>query len=164
MPFAIVQALVDGVVTVSEEMLSRALLFLLERAKLVVEPAGAAGVAALLDPERRPSSRPSSRCSPAATSTRCCMLRVHPARHGGGRALPAVPAARARPARRLAELLGVLAEADANVLEVEHVRTGVRLRVDEVEIALQLETRGREHCRGGARGAARGGLPAPGLS
>jgi threonine dehydratase len=47
----------------------------------------------------------------------------------------------------LATLLGVLAGAEANVLEVEHVRTGVRLSVDEVEIALQLETRGPDHCR-----------------
>ena len=71
-PFALVQALVDGVVTVSEELISRALLLLLERAKLVVEPAGAAGVAAMLDPSWRTGcGRRSSRCSPAATSTRC---------------------------------------------------------------------------------------------
>ena len=48
-PFALVHELVDEIVTVSEESLSRALLLCLERAKLVVEPAGAAGVAALLD-------------------------------------------------------------------------------------------------------------------
>ena len=57
-PFALVQALVDGVVTVSEELISRALLFLLERAKLVVEPAGAAGVAAMLDHELAARLRP----------------------------------------------------------------------------------------------------------
>jgi threonine dehydratase len=45
-PFCIIQELVDDVITVSEESLSRALLLCLERAKLVVEPAGAAGVAA----------------------------------------------------------------------------------------------------------------------
>jgi threonine dehydratase len=42
LPFAIVRELVDDVVTVDEEALSRALLLALERAKLVVEPAGAA--------------------------------------------------------------------------------------------------------------------------
>ena len=47
----------------------------------------------------------------------------------------------------LATLLGVLAASEANVLEVEHVRTGVRLSVDEVEIALRLETQGPDHCR-----------------
>src|SRR4051794_31696262 len=48
-PFALVEALVDEMRTVSEESLSRALLLCLERGKLVVEPAGAAGVAALLE-------------------------------------------------------------------------------------------------------------------
>ena len=48
-PFALVQALVDDVVTVDEDLLARAMLFLMERAKQVAEPAGAAGVAALLD-------------------------------------------------------------------------------------------------------------------
>lgn len=48
-PFATIADTVDDVVTISEEMLSQALLMLLERAKLVVEPAGAAAVAALMD-------------------------------------------------------------------------------------------------------------------
>src|SRR6185436_10975959 len=47
--FAAVRDHVDDIVTVSEESLSRALLALVERAKMIVEPAGAAAVAALLD-------------------------------------------------------------------------------------------------------------------
>ena len=70
-PFALVQALVDDVETVSEGALSRAVVFLLERAKLVVEPAGAAAVAYLLERELRWRD-PSSRSSPAAAPTRCC--------------------------------------------------------------------------------------------
>ena len=72
--FAAVRDHVDEMRTVSEESLSRALLALVERAKMVVEPAGAAAVAALLD---RPHDFPDrwSRCSPAATSTRCCSAR-----------------------------------------------------------------------------------------
>jgi threonine dehydratase len=46
----------------------------------------------------------------------------------------------------LVRLLAEIAAADASVLEVEHVRTDPRLRVDEVEVRLQLETRGAEHC------------------
>jgi threonine dehydratase len=46
----------------------------------------------------------------------------------------------------LVELLSQVAAADASVLEVEHVRTDPRLHVDEVEVRLQLETRGDEHC------------------
>src|SRR4051812_19979849 len=48
LPFAHVSKLVDDIRTVTDEDISRALLLCLERAKLVVEPAGAAGVAALL--------------------------------------------------------------------------------------------------------------------
>ena len=46
----------------------------------------------------------------------------------------------------LAVLLADLAGADANVLEIGHVRTGATLPVDEVEIAVQLETKGSAHC------------------
>ena len=45
----------------------------------------------------------------------------------------------------LAALLAVLAGTDANVLEIEHLRTGSQLHVDEVQVALQLETKGHEH-------------------
>ncbi len=70
-PFAVLSALADRVVTVSEESLSRGLLLCLERAKQVVEPAGAAGVAALLEHARDLVPRSWSSC-PVATSTRCC--------------------------------------------------------------------------------------------
>ena len=46
----------------------------------------------------------------------------------------------------LASLLGELAATEANVLDVEHVRTGPKLHLDEVEVAVQLETRGPDHC------------------
>ena len=67
---ALVQAYVDEVVTVSEEEMSAALLLLLERAKSVVEPAGAATLAAILAGRVRGKG---SRwpCCRAATSTRC---------------------------------------------------------------------------------------------
>jgi threonine dehydratase len=147
-PFALVQALVDGVVTVSEELISRALLFLLERAKLVVEPAGAAGVAAMLDPELAARLRPPVvAVLSGGNIDPLLMMRV--IRHGmaaAGRYMQVRLRAPDRPGS-LATVLGVLAGTEANVLEVEHVRTGVRLSVDEVEIALRLETRGPDHCR-----------------
>ncbi|HEY3880953.1 MAG TPA: threonine ammonia-lyase, partial [Trebonia sp.] len=43
-------------------------------------------------------------------------------------------------------LLALLAGLGANVLEVSHERLAPRLRVDEVEVVLQVETRGPEHC------------------
>ena len=45
----------------------------------------------------------------------------------------------------LAQLLAELAAMDANVLDVVHERTKAQLHIHEVEVALQLETRGAEH-------------------
>lgn len=144
-PFQIVRELVDGFVTVSEESLSRALLLCLERAKLVVEPAGAAGVAALLD-DPSAFEPPVAVVLSGGNIDPLLLMRV--LRHGlavAGRFL----SFRARIADRpgaLVQLLAEVAAADASVVEVEHVRTDARLRVDEVEVRLQLETRGEEHC------------------
>ena len=69
--FAHVSKLVDEVVTVTDEDISRALLMLLERGKLVVEPAGAVGGGGAAGRGGARSSRRRWRCSPAATSTRC---------------------------------------------------------------------------------------------
>ena len=96
--FAAVRDHVDDIVTVSEESLSRAVLAVLERAKMLVEPAGAARGGRVLDaPDRR--SRPRrSPCSPAATSTRCCSA-GDPARHGRRRPLSQPAGLHPRPAR-----------------------------------------------------------------
>jgi threonine dehydratase len=144
-PFAIVQELVDDIVTVSEESLSRALLLCLERAKLVVEPAGAAGVAALLD-EPGAFEPPVVVVISGGNIDPLLLARV--LRHGlavAGRYLSLRARIPDRPGA-LVQLLAEVAAADASVLEVEHVRTDPRLRVDEVEVRLQLETRGEEHC------------------
>lgn len=144
-PYALVRDLVDAIETVSEEALSRALLFVLERAKLVVEPAGAAGVAALLD---RPHAFEPPVVAVLSGGNIDPLLLQRVLRHGlavAGRFL----SFRVRIADRPGALVGLLSEiaaADASVLEVEHVRTDPRLRVDEVEVQLQLETRGAEHC------------------
>jgi threonine dehydratase len=144
-PFDIIRRLADDIGTVSEESISGALVHLLERAKQVVEPAGAAGVAAVLDhPER--FEPPVVALLSGGNIDPLLLLRV--IRHGmaaAGRYLsfrvriPDLPGA-------LARLLGELAAADANVLDVVHERTGARLHLDEVEVALQVETRGAEHC------------------
>jgi threonine dehydratase len=143
-PFALVQALVDDIVTVSEEGLSRSLVSLVERGKLVVEPAGAAGLAALAEhPEViRP---PVVVIASGGNIDPLLLLRV--LRHGlaaAGRYLSVHVRITDRPGA-LARLLVAVADTDASVLEVEHVRTDPHLRVDEVDVALRLETQGEEH-------------------
>ncbi|MYS10390.1 threonine ammonia-lyase [Streptomyces sp. SID6041] len=145
-PFALIQEYVDEVRTVSEDALSSALLLCLERAKLVVEPAGASPVAALL-------SDPTSFRGPVVAvlsgGNVDPLLLQRILRHGmsaGGRYLSLRLRVTDRPGA-LATLLAVLTVADANVLDVSHVRTDPRLGLTEAEVELHLETKGPEHCR-----------------
>jgi threonine dehydratase len=143
--YRMVHNLVDDIVEVSEESLSQALLLCLERAKLVVEPAGAAGVAALMDTPHA-FEPPVVVVLSGGNIDPVLLLRV--LRHGmaaAGRYLSFRLRIPDRPGE-LALLLANLASSGANVLDVEHVRTGPKLHLDEVEVALQLETRGPDHC------------------
>jgi threonine dehydratase len=139
-----VRGLVDEVRTVTEEDLSRALLFCLERAKLVVEPAGVAAVAAVLaDPAA--FAPPVVAVVSGGNIDPVLLLKV--VQHGlaaAGRYLSLRLAVPDRPGS-LAALLAELAAVGANVLEVEHERTGTRLGIGEVEVFVVLETRGGEH-------------------
>jgi threonine dehydratase len=145
-PYVIIQELVDSIETVTEEELSRALLFLIERAKMVVEPAGAATVARLLSAGPGACEGPVVAVLSGGNIDPLLLLRI--IRHGlaaAGRYLQFRVRVPDSPGS-LAGLLSDLAEADANVLEIEHVRTAATLSVDEVEIDVQVETKGSEHC------------------
>ncbi|NUR08106.1 MAG: threonine ammonia-lyase [Nocardioidaceae bacterium] len=143
-PFTAISKNVDDFVTVSEESLSQALLLSLERAKLLVEPAGAAAVAAMLD-DPTAFETPAVVVLSGGNVDPLLLMRV--IRHGlaaAGRYLyfkariPDLPGG-------LARLLAELAEAEANVLDVVHERTSASLHLDEVEVLLQVETRSEEH-------------------
>jgi threonine dehydratase len=139
-----VHDLVDRITTVDEDALSRALLLCLERAKLVVEPAGAAAVAALME---HPTEFEPPVVAVLSGGNIDPVLLSKVIRHGmiaAGRYLSLRVLIPDRPGE-LAHLLARLAESGANVLDVEHQRTGRRLHLDEVEVDLQLETRGRDH-------------------
>jgi threonine dehydratase len=143
-PFAIVESLVDDVVTVGEDALSRALLLLLERSKLVVEPAGAAAAAAVLT-AAVPLEPPVVAVLSGGNIDPLLLLSV--VRHGlaaGGRFLGFTTPIPDRPGA-LAALLAVLADLGANVLDVVHERTRASLDVAEVDVLVHLETRGPEH-------------------
>ncbi|AJF66988.1 threonine ammonia-lyase [Streptomyces vietnamensis] len=145
-PFALVREYVDEVRTVSEDDLSSALLLCLERAKLVVEPAGASPVAALL---ADPTSFRGPVVAVLSGGNVDPLLLQRILRHGmaaGGRYLSLRLRVTDRPGA-LATLLAVLTVVDANVLDVSHVRTDPRLGLTEAEVELHLETKGPEHCR-----------------
>jgi threonine dehydratase len=138
------QAFVDDVVTVDDDAIGRALVLLLERAKAVVEPAGAVGLAALLA-GKIPGDDPVVVILSGGNVDPLLLVKLID--HGltaSGRFLrinvrvPDHPGA-------LAELTKIIAGQDANILDVEHHREGVRVGVDEVEVELTLETHDREH-------------------
>ncbi len=144
-PFAIVRDLVDDIETVTEDEISRAVLLLLERAKLLVEPAGAAATAAVL-------ANPKSFEPPVAVVVSGgnvdSLLLMRIIRHGlaaAGRYLTVTVRVPDRPGS-LARLLAEVKDMQANVLEVQHDRLDAGLGVDEVDIVVQMETRGHEHC------------------
>ena len=144
-PYSIISSLVDDFRTVTEEELSRAVLYLLERAKLVVEPAGAASAATLLDAQAGAWEGPIVAVLSGGNIDPLLLLRI--IRHGlsaGGRYLQFRVRVPDRPGS-LASLLDHLAKAEANVLEIEHVRTAVPLGIDEVEIGVRVETKGADH-------------------
>jgi threonine dehydratase len=144
-PFALVSELVDEVRTVGEDQLSAALLHCLERAKLVVEPAGASPVAALLADPRSFQGPVVAVLSGGNVDP---VLLQGVLRHGmavQGRYFAVRVRLNDRPGS-LATLLSVLSEMDANVLDVSHRRTAPRLGPTEAEVEVHLETKGPEHC------------------
>lgn len=144
--FTHVRELVDEVVTVTEEDISRALLMLLERNKQVVEPAGAVGVAALLAGTVKVET-PTVALLSGGNIDPLLMLRV--IEHGlaaAGRYLRITVRCVDRPGQ-LASLLTEIAEHRANVVDVVHQRAHPHLRLGEVEVALSVETRGAEHSK-----------------
>jgi threonine dehydratase len=143
-PLALIRAHVDDVLSVSEESLSQALLSLVERAKMVVEPAGAAAVAALVE---HPDAFSGPVVALLSGGNIDPLLLGKVIRHGlasAGRflnlavSLPDVPGA-------LNGLLTEIAAAQANIRTIGHDRTSSSLRLDEVEVRIECETRGVAH-------------------
>ncbi len=140
-----VEALVDDILTVDDDALSRALLHCLERAKLLVEPAGAAGVAALMEYPRRFETPAVAVLSGGNVDP---LVLGHVLRHGLAAAARYL-SLRVRVADRpgaLAALLALIGGHGANVLDVAHSRIAGALPLGDVDVDVTLETRGPEHC------------------
>ena len=142
--FEIIKDAVDEIITVSDDDIARAMLVLLERAKLVVEPAGAVAVAAIMTGQVKDAGVTVAILSGGnidplvmervisrglAASDRYLKLRL---------LLPDRPG-------QLARIAELISEANANVVEVSHTRHGRNSLISDVEIELSIETRGPEH-------------------
>lgn len=137
---------VDEVVVVSEEDTAEAMVILLERAKLVVEGAGAVGVAALLAALVEPSPDGATVVVLSGGNVDAGLLALVARRHetAVGRRLRIFTRVADRPGG-LAALLLCVAQAGGNLVAVEHVREAVDLQVRQTGVELTLETRGGEH-------------------
>jgi threonine dehydratase len=138
---------VDEVVAVGEDDVAEAMVFLLERAKLVVEGAGAVGVAALLGGTLELGPREGTTVAIlSGGNVDSGLLGDVVRRHESqvGRRLVVAACLPDRPGS-LARLLALVGELGANLLDVEHIREGFDLHVRESAVQLVLETRGPEH-------------------
>jgi threonine dehydratase len=142
----LIEQWVKGLVCVSEDEVAEAMVFLMERSKLIVEGAGAVGVAALLA-GKLPGPIDGTTVLVLSGGNVGAGLLAEVARHHetqAGRRLvlrvriPDLPG-------RLAALLEMIGSTGANLLDVQHIREGLDLHIQETAVQLVLETRGAEH-------------------
>ena len=142
----LVERWVDQIVVVSEDDVGDAMVWLMERAKLVVEGGGAAGVAALLAGQATPPANGSTVIVLSGGNVDPGLLAAIAHRHEttAGRRLRLFTRISDRPGG-LAALLTQIAQAGGNVVHADHVREAVPLHVRETGVEIALETRGSEH-------------------
>jgi threonine dehydratase len=136
----------DEVVVVAEDDVADAMVMLMEKARLVVEGAGAVGVAALLGGKVAPAAHGTTVVVLSGGNVDAGLLASIARRHESkaGRRLVVLTRVPDRPGA-LARLLSLVAEAGANLVDVEHMREGIDLHVRETGVQLVLETLGRDH-------------------
>ncbi|WP_237189426.1 threonine ammonia-lyase [Rothia nasimurium] len=150
LPFTIIKSLVDDVHTVSEDEIARALIFLMERNKLVVEPAGSVSVAALMSGTLKEKY--------GDLGTTVCLLSggnidpmlmlkvIQRGLSAAGRYMTIKLMLNDRPGE-LTTISRIISECDANVTGVDHTRVGGALSMGDVSITIDMETKGVEHCK-----------------
>jgi threonine dehydratase len=144
----LLEQLVDEVVAVDENEIAEAIVLLLERHKLVVEGAGAVGVAALRTRAVEPAPEGTTAVILSGGNIDTGVLADVARRHetATGRRLRLFTAIPDEPGS-LAALLTCLADGGANLIDVSHVREGVGLEVGTSGVELVMETRGDGHAQ-----------------
>jgi threonine dehydratase len=142
--FEIIKDMVDEVVTVSDDETARAILVLLERAKMVVEPSGATGVAAILAGKIKAEGPTAVILSGGNIDPMILERVISRGMAGAGRYMKMRIPLPDRPGQ-LAQTSRIVSDQNANVVEVLHTRHGSGLQISQVELELHIETRGPEH-------------------
>jgi threonine dehydratase len=137
--------LLDDLVVVDDDEISDAITLLLERSKLLVEGAGAVGVAAILSGKVGGTG---SVCSVVSGGNIDPTTLMSVLRHGmtvEGRYLAMRTRLRDRPGE-LIRVCELVASESANIVQIEHRREGVQLAVGDVGLDLTVVMRNEEHC------------------
>ncbi|MBX3067196.1 MAG: threonine ammonia-lyase [Cryobacterium sp.] len=142
--FQIIRELVDEIVTVSDDETAQALLILLERAKLVVEPAGAVSVAAIITGKIRNTGKTVAILSGGNIDPQVMEKVIALGLSASDRYLRLTIKLPDRPGQ-LARIAELVSDANANVIEVSHTRNSRGALLGDVELEISLETRGPDH-------------------
>lgn len=142
----LVKRYVDDMVVVEEEEITQAMMLLLERSKLLVEGAGAVGLAAVLGGKIRNAAgqRVAVVLSGGNVDSHLIARVVEHGLAHAGRYLVFKVMVEDRPGR-LNRLLGIISESEGNVLDIGHLRHAPTVHMGQVEIQLTLETRNSAH-------------------
>lgn len=143
-PFSLINKFVDEVVTVTEDEMARAMLLVLEKSKLVVEPAGVVGIAALLAGRVKVRGKTVVVLSGGNIDPLLMQRVIENGLAASDRYTTISVMLPDRPGQ-LVQIAQAIAKAQGNVVEVLHTRHGKGLEISEVEISLSIETRGRAH-------------------
>jgi threonine dehydratase len=156
-----VKRYVDEIVTVEEEEIASAILLLLEREKAVVEGAGAASVAAMMSGKLPglAGKKTVVLLSGGNIDVNLISRIIERGLVKDGRLVRLVVRIADRPGS-LAKVITTVGDGQANVIEVHHDRSFKQLGLGETEVALTLETRGREHIDALLKMLAERGYPA----
>jgi threonine dehydratase len=141
----ILEDVLDDLVSVDDDEITQAILLLLERSKLVVEGAGAVGVAALLS-GKVGGEGPAVAILSGGNIDPTVLISVM--RHGltsAGRYLVVRSRLHDQPGELL-KLLKLVAQERGNVISVDHHREGMDVPVYESEVELTLAMRDEHHC------------------
>jgi len=142
--FGIIRALVDDCVTVTEDEITEAVVQTMEKSKLVAEAAGAVAIAALLSGRVRSEGRLCAVVSGGNIDLNLLSRLIESGLSRAGRThlvklrVPDVPG-------QLSAVIGLIAESRANVLDVQHYRSGWKVPIGSVDIEILLETRHADH-------------------
>ena len=144
--FELVRKYVDDIVTVNDDDISRAILLLVERAKLVVEPAGATPVAAIIAGLVRGTGRTVAVLSGGNIDPMMLEKVISQGLTASDRYMRIIIGLHDVPGH-LARIATTLADINANVIEVLHTRHNKGLQITQVELEIAVETRGTEHAQ-----------------